>query len=165
MNAVTKSGTNEFHGDAFEFMRDHRFNAIRYFERTENGGLGRDDGLKRHQFGGTIGGPIMRDRLFFFFGVQATNNFNVPLNTDFTVPTAEVLRGDFRRIMSAGLPGQRPATLGRAVREQPGRPGVVPPDLAEDDGDVAGGGSGERSRTAAAAIRSACPMTRKISST
>ena len=62
VNAVTKSGTNAFHGNAFEFMRDHRFNAIRYFERTENGGLGRDDGLKRHQFGGTFGGPVMRDQ-------------------------------------------------------------------------------------------------------
>jgi hypothetical protein len=101
VNAVTKSGTNEFHGNAFEFLRHHRFNAIRYFEKTENGGLGREDGLRRHQFGGTLGGPVMRDKLFFFFGVQATENYVEPLGSSATVPTADVLRGDFRRIMSS----------------------------------------------------------------
>src|SRR4029453_15847508 len=74
VNAVTKSGTNAFHGNVFDFVRDHRFNSIRYFERKENGGLGRDDGLKRNQAGGTFGGPIMKNRLFFFGGVQITNN-------------------------------------------------------------------------------------------
>jgi hypothetical protein len=59
VNAVTKSGTNSFHGGGFGFFRDHNFNAIRYFERKENGGLGRDDGLHRNQLGGTIGGPII----------------------------------------------------------------------------------------------------------
>jgi len=111
VNAVTKSGTNAFHGNAFEFMRDHRFNSIRFFEKKENGGLGRDDGLKRHQFGGTIGGPIMKDRLFFFFGVQATNNYNVPLSNDFNVLTADMLKGDFRKVMSADC-RTTPAQLG-----------------------------------------------------
>ena len=87
VSAVTKSGTNNYHGGAFDFVRDHNFNSIRYFERKENGGLGRDDGLKRNQAGGTIGGPIMKDRLFFFGGVQITNTHIVPLNNDVTVPT------------------------------------------------------------------------------
>ena len=82
VNAVTRSGTNTFHGSVFDFVRDHNFNAIRYFERKENGGLGRDDGLERNQFGGTFGGPIMKDKLFFFFGMQVTNNHIVPLNND-----------------------------------------------------------------------------------
>jgi hypothetical protein len=101
VNAVTKSGGNEFHGNIFEFFRHHRFNAIRYFERKENGGLGRGDGLRRHQFGGTIGGPIVRNKLFFFVGVQATENFTTPVTANVTVPTAAVLRGDFRQIMSS----------------------------------------------------------------
>ena len=63
VNAVTKSGTNAFHGNAFNFMRHHTFNAISYFEKKENGGLGRDDGLKRNQFGGTIGGPIQQGQV------------------------------------------------------------------------------------------------------
>jgi hypothetical protein len=105
VNAVTKSGTNEYHGNAFEFLRHYRFNSKAFFERVENGGLGRNDGLERHQFGGTFGGPVLRDRLFFFAGAQITDHHNVPLNNDVTVPTAEVLRGDFRRIMSAACRG------------------------------------------------------------
>ncbi|HXT68633.1 MAG TPA: TonB-dependent receptor [Vicinamibacterales bacterium] len=112
VNAVTKSGTNNFHGGMFDFARNHNFNAIRYFERKENGGLGRDDGLQRNQFGGTIGGPIKKDKLFFFFGTQVTKNHIVPLNNDVTVPTAEVLAGDFRRIMSAACRGGTARTLG-----------------------------------------------------
>jgi hypothetical protein len=112
VNAVTRSGTNTFHGGMFDFVRDHNFNAIRYFERKENGGLGRDDGLRRNQFGGTIGGPIMKDKLFFFFGTQITKNHIVPLNNDVIVPTAEVRAGDFTRIMSAACRGGTARTLG-----------------------------------------------------
>jgi hypothetical protein len=105
VNAVTRSGTNSFRGNIFDFVRDHRFNAIRYFERTENGGLGRDDGLKRNQAGGTFGGPVFKDKLFFFGGTQITNTRIAPLATDVVVPTDEVRRGDFRRIMSAACRG------------------------------------------------------------
>lgn len=112
VNAVTRSGTNTFHGSAFEFARHHRFNAIRFFERKENGGLGRDDGLKRSQAGGTFGGPIRRDKLFFFGGTQITNTRIAPLAQDQFVPTAEVRRGDFRRIMSAACRGGTARTLG-----------------------------------------------------
>jgi hypothetical protein len=112
VNAVTKSGTNQFRGNVFEFMRDHQFNALRFFEKTENGGLGRDDGLNRHQFGGTIGGPIQQNKLFFFFGVQATVNKQRPLDNDQFLPTAEMLQGDFRRVMSAACRGGTARTLG-----------------------------------------------------
>lgn len=112
VNAVTKSGTNSFRGNAFVFGRHHAFNAIRYFERLENGGLGRDDGLKRVQSGGTFGGPIKRDKLFFFGGVQVTNTRIAPTAGDQFVPTAEVRRGDFRRIMSAACRGGTARTLG-----------------------------------------------------
>ena len=94
----------------FDFVRDHHFNAIRYFERKENGGLGRDDGLKRNQFGGTIGGPIIKDKLFFFFGTQITNNHIVPLTNDAIVPTAEV------RAAISGASCRRPAAAARRGR-------------------------------------------------
>jgi len=112
VNAVTKAGTNNFHGNAFDFVRDHTFNAIRYFERQENGGLGRDDGLRRNQAGGTFGGPLVKDKLFFFAGTQITNTRIAPTAQDQVVPTAEVRRGDFRRIMSAECRGGTARTLG-----------------------------------------------------
>lgn len=112
VNAVTKSGTNSFRGNLFDFVRHNRFNAIRYFERQENGGLGRGDGLIRNQAGGTIGGPVFKNRLFFFGGTQITNTRIAPLDNDVIVPTEEVRRGDFRRIMSPACRGGSARTLG-----------------------------------------------------
>src|SRR5262245_19831014 len=65
VNAVTKSGSNEFHGNAFEFVRNYKFNARNFFAPK------RDD-LKRNQFGGTLGGPVLKNKLFFFGGYQGT---------------------------------------------------------------------------------------------
>jgi hypothetical protein len=65
VNAVTKSGTNEFHGSLFEFVRNNSFNANNAATQTR-------DTLKRNQFGGTIGGPVMKNKLFFFGGHQST---------------------------------------------------------------------------------------------
>jgi len=63
VNVMTKSGTNSFHGDAFEFLRNYDANARDFF-------ASQPDGLKRNQFGGTFGGPIKKDKIFFFFGYQ-----------------------------------------------------------------------------------------------
>ena len=62
VNVITKSGTNEFHGDAFEYNRNPAFNALNYLSPT--------DRIKRNQFGGTIGGPILRNKLYFYAGYQ-----------------------------------------------------------------------------------------------
>ena len=58
VNAVTKAGTNRFSGNAFEFFRDRRFNATNPFAPVGPDGKRIDDGLRRHQFGGTAGGPL-----------------------------------------------------------------------------------------------------------
>src|SRR5947199_4081057 len=63
VNVVTKSGTNDFHGNAFEFVRNGAFNARDFFAPVR-------DSLKRNQFGGTLGGPIVHNKLFFFGGAQ-----------------------------------------------------------------------------------------------
>ena len=63
VNAVTKSGSNRWHGDLFEFIRNGDVNAINYFAPKQ-------DSLKRNQFGGTFGGRIIRDKLFFFGGLS-----------------------------------------------------------------------------------------------
>jgi hypothetical protein len=72
VNAVTKSGTNEFHGDLFEFLRNGDLNANDFFNNSARPYRPRDT-LKRNQFGGTIGGPIRKDKLFFFGGYQRTS--------------------------------------------------------------------------------------------
>src|SRR5262245_15559193 len=95
VNAVTKSGTNRFSGNGFEFLRHHRFNATSPFARIGPDGKRVDDGLKRNQFGGTLGGPIVRDRLFFFAGYQATVLRQRPSSNLAFVPTPAMLAGDF----------------------------------------------------------------------
>src|SRR2546425_1933674 len=72
-SAVTKSGTNEFHGDLFEFLRNDLFNATPYIGVIDpKTGDKKHSTLKRNQFGGTAGGPIVQNRLFFFAGYQGT---------------------------------------------------------------------------------------------
>jgi len=93
VNAVTKSGTNEFHGSLFEFVRNYKFNARNYFAASR-------DTLKRNQFGGTIGGPILRNKLFFFGALQSTITRQDPSDTISYVPTAQMLSGDFTTVTS-----------------------------------------------------------------
>ncbi len=63
LNALIKSGTNQFHGDGFDFYRDTSLNARNYFQPLPAI-------FHRNQFGATIGGPIRKDRTFFFFSYQ-----------------------------------------------------------------------------------------------
>src|SRR5688572_26830691 len=88
MNAVTKSGTNDLHGTAFEFMRDEALNARNFFSDTV-------PPFERHQFGGTAGGPLRRDRTFFFASYQRTTQKSAPGSVTATVPTDAQRRGDF----------------------------------------------------------------------
>lgn len=67
VNAITKSGTNDFHGSAFWYIRDSELNAAPFF--TNAAGLPKPD-TRRQQFGGTLGGPLKKDRLFFFFNYE-----------------------------------------------------------------------------------------------
>ena len=116
VNAVTKSGTNLFHGDAFEFARHHRFNATNPFNAVDpSTGERRDDGLKRNQFGGTLGGPIITDRLFFFGAYQGTRTIERPSDDVRFVPTAAMLAGDFTQIASAACNTRGAVTLPAAL--------------------------------------------------
>jgi hypothetical protein len=111
VNAVTKSGTNRFSGNAFEFYRDAAFNAISRFAPIGPDGDQMDDGLTRHQFGGTLGGPIVTDRLFFFGAYQRTNTTQEPASLLARVPTAQMLAGDFTTFASAACQGGAGVTL------------------------------------------------------
>jgi hypothetical protein len=88
VSVVTKSGTNQFHGSAFEFLRNGAFNARNFF-------AARRDNLKRSQFGGTLGGPIVKNKLFFFFGYQGTRLRTDPQLTRQFLPTEAMRGGDF----------------------------------------------------------------------
>jgi hypothetical protein len=112
VNAVTRSGTNRLVGNAFEFLRDRRFNAKSPFARIGPDGEREDDGLRRSQFGGTLGGPIIRDRLFFFGAYQGTIKRQVPASNIAFVPTPAMLAGDFTTFASAACNGGRQVTLG-----------------------------------------------------
>jgi hypothetical protein len=100
VSAVTRSGTNSFRGDAFEFLRHHSFNATDPFATKGPDGRRKDDGQKRNQYGVTIGGPIKTDRLFFFFGYQGTNTRVNPTDNRAFVPTEAMLAGDFTAFAS-----------------------------------------------------------------
>jgi len=93
INAVTKSGTNSIHGDLFEFVRNGDFNARNTFAATQ-------DSLRRNQYGGTVGGPIRKDKLFIFGGFQATRERTAPPQTISYVPTQAVLNGNFSTLES-----------------------------------------------------------------
>ncbi len=104
VNVVTKSGANDFHGDLFEYLRNGNVNARNFFS------TGRDT-LKRNQFGGTLGGRILRDKLFFFVGYQGTRNrSNPPLTTTF-IPNASMLAGNFTTVASAACQSGKAVNL------------------------------------------------------
>ncbi len=104
VNVVTKSGTNTFHGTVFEFLRNSATNARNFFAST-------GDGLKRNQFGGAIGGPIVHNRLFFFAGYQGTIQHISPAANFTYVPTLAALSGDFTALASPSCNGGRQITL------------------------------------------------------
>ncbi len=109
----TKSGTNDFHGGIFEFLRNSALNSGNYFSHAV-------DPLKRNQFGGYFGGPIQKDKAFFFINYQQTNASTLTgTNTTFP-PTATFLAGDFSAV---------PKTLGALFQTINGKPNQINPAL------------------------------------
>jgi len=118
VSAVTRSGTNELHGTLFEFLRNSALDARTIFDLEDRDGDGRGDvpPFRRNQFGGVLGGPIKRDKTFFFGGYeglrQARNDTTIAV-----VPTVAAKRGT--------LPCAPPAnrlTGSEAARLCPGSP-------------------------------------------
>jgi hypothetical protein len=95
VNSVTKSGSNAVHGDLFEYLRNGDLDARNFFAKTH-------DSLRRNQFGGTIGGKIITDKLFYFGGYQGTRNRSAPPTSITHIPTAAMVGGDFTTIAGAG---------------------------------------------------------------
>src|SRR6266849_64165 len=105
VNVVTKSGSNQFHGNLFEFLRNGDVNARNFFASNH-------DSLKRNQFGGTLGGKVISDKLFFFGGWQSTRNRSTPPQLTTHIPTAAALTGDFSGLASGSCQSSgKPLTL------------------------------------------------------
>ncbi len=95
INVVTKSGTNQWHGNVFEFLRNTSLDAKNYFD---TGGRG---AYHQNEFGGTFGGPIVRDKIFFFADYQGNRVIQAVPQTIANAPTAAMESGDFSGIASS----------------------------------------------------------------
>ena len=92
INVVTKSGTNGYHGDAYEFYRNSSLDAKNYFNQAAQ------PDFHRHQFGATFGGPIIKNKLYFF-GYYEGLRQQTPVTFTGTMPTSDFKSGDFSSIL------------------------------------------------------------------
>ena len=117
ISVTIKSGTNKLHGDAFEFIRNDALNANRWASGLTKGnpfvpGLNNPDGtglkpvLRWNEFGGTLGGPIIKDKLFFFVDYQGSRFDQPATTTPYTVFTTAERQGNFGALCTAGFTTQ-----------------------------------------------------------
>jgi outer membrane receptor protein involved in Fe transport len=111
VNAVTKSGTNQLHGSLWEFLRNDALDARSFFGLTKNR-------LRRNQFGGALGGPIVRNRAFFFGSYEGVRERTGAARSGLVLPTAAERTGDFSNS------SQRPRD---PLTNQPFPNAVIPP--------------------------------------
>jgi hypothetical protein len=97
VNAITRSGANQFHGSAYEFFRNSKLDAANFFE------AGQRSPFKRNQFGGDIGGPIVKDRTFFFADYEGIRQSKGIPNVD-SVPSPTALTGLLHYDTTVGAP-------------------------------------------------------------
>ncbi|MGC1362249.1 MAG: TonB-dependent receptor [Silvibacterium sp.] len=101
VNVVTKSGTDQIHGDVFEYLRNYAMDAKNYFATSPNP-------LKQNQFGGTIGGPILKGKLFYFGSYQGTRQSTAVNGEIAQVPTLAERGGDFTDLLPTVLTNPNP---------------------------------------------------------
>src|SRR5262249_40049964 len=120
INLTTKSGSNEFHGTVFEFLRNEVLNARNLFAPATAANPNKPE-FRRNQFGFVLGGPVIHDKTFFFVDYQGTRQLIGRVVTS-TVPTVAERTGDFS------------AVLGKLLYRTPGPNGVVTTDKNAPDG-------------------------------
>ena len=113
LNASIKAGTNQFHGDLWEYWRNDVLDAVDYFALSK-------PKYRQNQFGGTIGGPILKNKLFFFGDVEA-NRIVFGSPGTYSVPTALMRQGNFSELLDTNLTGSSAPT----VLYQPGSNGTA----------------------------------------
>ena len=116
LNATIKSGTNSFHGTAWEFLRNDKFDAADYFENA--GGIKKGE-LRLNQFGVSLGGPVIKNKIFFFGDYEGLRRLQGTILTG-SVPTLaerNAANGSFTDLsdLITGQTGARPDALGRQI--------------------------------------------------
>ena len=141
INMSTKSGTNAFHGTAYEYVRNTVLDANAFFAKRNNSGK---QAWHQNQFGGNFGGPIKKDKIFFFGDYQGYRQTNGQQIGPISVPTANELTGDFTGAAGSGATAgiydplttcasvlnPTPCVAGQPTRKQfvyNGKPNVIPP--------------------------------------
>lgn len=112
VNIVTKSGTNQFHGGLYDYLKNEDFNANDYFTKRNQLAGGQPNKVPRlrdNLYGGHVGGPIWKNKLFFFLQYERHPVTN-PGSTLSTVPTVAFKNGDFSALLSQGITIYDPAT-------------------------------------------------------
>lgn len=97
INVITKSGTNDWHGNAFEFFRNTNLDAANFFTNAQGGTRG---AWHQNQFGGTFGGPVIKDKIFFFADYQGNRKIVGETQTITGAPSAAAESGNFSEIAS-----------------------------------------------------------------
>ena len=103
INVVIKSGTNQFHGTLFEDLRNDKLNANSWANNWKTNPTIPRTILRWNQFGGTLGGPIFKDKLFFFADYQGLRKDNPPVTTNFTVLPTAFRQGDFSALLDPSI--------------------------------------------------------------
>jgi hypothetical protein len=127
ISEVIKSGSNQIHGSAFDFFRNRVLDANDFFNIPQ--GIPRLD-LKRNQYGGTLGGPIRKDKLFFFVAYQGQKQIQAVPDIDIPVYTSQELQGNFSQVVNGGpdslvacfLAGYQPTPLLSSCLDGNGNP-------------------------------------------
>ena len=112
VNVATRAGTNAFHGSLFEFLRNEDLNTRNYFATT-----GAKPEYRRNLFGGTIGGPVLHDRLFFFGDYQGDKQL-IGKTVTSTIPTLSERQGIFTGVSSIFDPNSTKTVNGKLVRTE-----------------------------------------------
>jgi hypothetical protein len=122
INVITKSGTNEWHGNVFEFLRNTHMDAANFFDRGTRGSY------HQNQFGGTFGGPIKHDKLFFFADYQGNRKIQGVTQVISGAPTAATEGGNFAGIASSLTGTVQGAAWAQQLNTQLGlAPGTIKP--------------------------------------
>jgi len=124
ISTTIKSGTNEYHGDVFEFLRNDKLNANNWARNWQH--LPKP-GLRWNTFGGTFGGPIKKDKLFFFADYQGERLDNPPVTSKISVLTPAERNGDFSQLLAEkGIQLYNPCASFSGPCTAPANPGSSP---------------------------------------